>query len=113
MPNFSPLEILIFMSSALFLSGLGTLIAGVLVLILRSGNQDLNSLAVQTSQLVKKGFAEDVAGLVGNASALLGAMTELSRTQRGIGIILIIVGMLLMIGGCALVLYINSGQGMS
>lgn len=90
------------MAITLFGSGLFSLIAGIILLVFRSSNKDLRALTVQTTQMVKKGLAEDIAGLVGNASALLNAMNELSRTERGPGIILIVTGLLLMVAGAAM-----------
>ena len=78
------------------------LIAGIILLVFRSSNKELRALTVQTTQMVKKGLAEDIAGLVGNASALLNAMNELSRTERGPGIILIVTGLLLTVAGSAM-----------
>jgi hypothetical protein len=64
-------------------------------------------LAAQTAQLAKKGIAEDVAGLVGNASTLLSATNELVRTSAGIGVFLAVLGFLLMGVATWLVLQIS------
>ncbi len=102
----SPLHLLFLMTFTLFVIGLITFITGTVILVLRSRNKEINEVAAQTSQIVKKGLAEDVAGLVGNASALLTAMNDLARTQNGIGILLIIIGTILMLASCYLVWYI-------
>jgi hypothetical protein len=105
MSDVTPIQFLILATSTLFVVGLITFITGAVILIMRSRNKEINALTSQTSQIVKKGLAEDVAGLVGNTSALLSAMNDLAKTQNGIGIILIIVGTLLMLVSCYLFWY--------
>ena len=48
-------------------------------------------------------LAEEVAGLVGNASALLNATNELIRTSAGIGVFLTLLGVGLMVAASWLV----------
>jgi len=57
--------------------------------------------------LAQKGIAEDVAGLVGNASSLLSATNELVRTSAGIGVFLAVLGVVLMAAATWLVLQIS------
>lgn len=97
-------DIKLYMVVGLFALGVITLIIGILILITRSGGKEVRSLATQTARLAKKGIAEDVAGLVGNASTLLSATNELVRTSAGIGVFLAILGFLLMIAATWLVL---------
>jgi hypothetical protein len=94
--NLDLYEIKMYMVIGLFLLGIITLIIGIFVLIARSAGKEVRTLATQTAQLAKKGLAEDVAGLVGNASALLTATNELVRTSAGIGVFLAILGFALM-----------------
>ena len=54
----------------------------------RTSSSEVKALATQTARLAQKGIAEEVAGLVGNASTLVDAMDQLVRTTRGIGIFL-------------------------
>jgi uncharacterized membrane protein len=103
----SPLQYLIFAALILFGLGFITFITGAVILIARSRNKDIYTVTQQTSQIMKKSLAEDVAGLVGNASALLTAMNDLARTQNGIGIILIIVGVILMFFSSYVLWYIT------
>ncbi len=91
----------------LFLLGAITLLIGILLLVTRSAGKEVRALATQTAQLVKKGIAEDVAGLVGNASNLLSATNDLVRTSAGIGVFLAILGFLLMTVAIWLVLKIS------
>jgi hypothetical protein len=52
--------------------------------------------------------AEEVAGLVGNASSLLEAVNQLTRTTAGVGVFLATMGLLLMGSACWLALRISS-----
>lgn len=106
MPEMSLYEIQIAMTGGLFLVGLIILAVGVIVLIRRSAGREVRSLAVQTARLAQKGFAEEVAGLVGNATALLNATNDLMRTTAGVGIFLTLLGVGLMVGASYIVLRI-------
>jgi hypothetical protein len=93
--NISIYDLKLLMVIGLFLLGVITLLTGILVLVTRSAGKEVRTLATQTARLAKKGIAEDVAGLVGNASNLLRATNELVRTSAGIGVFLAILGFLL------------------
>jgi hypothetical protein len=90
-------EILILMASILFVLGILSSIIGIIILTTRATGRDVRTLATQTTRLAQKGLAEDVAGLVGNASALLDAINKLVRTTAGVGVFLTIFGLVLMI----------------
>ncbi|UCD41815.1 MAG: hypothetical protein JSV69_14825 [Chloroflexota bacterium] len=100
-------ELKLLMVIGLFILGAITLLIGILLLITRSAGKEVRALATQTARLAKKGIAEDVAGLVGNASNLLSATNELVRTSAGIGVFLAILGFLLMTVATWLVLQIS------
>lgn len=100
------LEILLVMAIILFSIGLISTIAGILILTLRSAGKDVHTLATQSTRLAQKGLAEQVAGLVGNASALLEAVNKLIRTTAGIGVFLTVLGLLLMVAASLLALQI-------
>lgn len=99
-------EILLVMVLILFSLGLIATIAGILILTLRAAGKDVHTLATQTTRLAQKGLAEEVAGLVGNASALLEAVNKLVRTTAGVGVFLTVLGLLLMITASLLALKI-------
>jgi len=105
--NIDVFDITLLMVVGLFILGVITLLIGILLLITRSAGKEVRTLATQTAQLAKKGIAEDVAGLVGNASTLLSATNELVRTSAGIGVFLAVLGFLLMAGATWLVLQIS------
>jgi hypothetical protein len=95
-----------FFVGLLFLLGLLTFIAGVLILVFRTSSSEVKALATQTARLAQKGLAEEVAGLVGNATTLVDAMDQLVRTTRGIGIFLTVLGLLMMGIACWLAIQI-------
>ena len=105
-PTFA-FELLLIMAFSLFVLGMLTTITGILILTTRVTSKDLRTIANQTSRLAQKGLAEEVAGLVGNASSLLDAMNQLVRTTAGVGVFLTLLGLCLMsaAGWIALKLY--------
>jgi hypothetical protein len=92
----SPFDLIFFMVMALFTLGAVSFVTGILILAVRASGKDVKALVAQTSQLAQKGLAEDVAGLVGNASGLLDAMNQLVKTTAGVGVFLTILGVILM-----------------
>jgi hypothetical protein len=92
----SAMNLVIYLDALLFLLGMATFIVGVYNLSLHASVNDIKTVAVQTARLAQKGLAEDMAGLVGNASALLDSMNQLVRTTRGVGIFLSLLGLALM-----------------
>ncbi len=105
--NFNVFDLKLLMVVGLFVLGVITLLVGILLLVTRSAGKEVRTLASQTAKLARKGIAEDVAGLVGNASNLLSATNELVRTSAGIGVFLAVLGFLLMAGAIWLVLQIS------
>lgn len=96
----NPFNMLVIMTVTLFFLGLGTFLIGVFLLALRSTDQELKNIVGQTAQLAQKGIAEDIAGLVGNASNLLDAMNQLIRTNAGIGVYVTIIGLIIIAAAC-------------
>jgi hypothetical protein len=104
MVSFNAQDMLLLMTVILFLMGMAITITGILILIFRAASGDIHTLAVQSTQLAQKGLAEEVAGLVGNASALLLAVDQMVRTSAGIGLFLTVAGLLVMGSACLLAL---------
>lgn len=90
-------DILMLMATVLFVMGIFSSITGIIILTTRTTGRDIRTLATQTTRLAQKGLAEDVAGLVGNASSLLDAINKLVRTTAGVGVFLTIVGLIFII----------------
>ena len=93
--SFTKADILLLMAIILFSLGVLTFIIGIIVLISRTMNKDIRTLATQTNRLAQKGILDGVAGLVGNASTLLDATNQLVRTTTGIGVFLVFISFLL------------------
>jgi len=90
-------NLLLLISLLLFSLGLITTVTGIIILTTRATGKELRAIAAQTTRLAQKGLAENVAGLVGNASSLLEAVNQLVRTTAGIGVFLTVTGIVLMI----------------
>jgi hypothetical protein len=78
--------------TSLFLLGTVTLVTGIVVLLTRTMGKDLRSITSEASKLAKKGLIDDLSGLVGNASVLLTASSQMVKTTAGIGFFIIILG---------------------
>ena len=98
--------LVVFMILAMFFIGLGTFITGIVILVRRASSYNLEAISEQTAKLAQKGIAEDVAGLVGNAANLMDSMNQLTVTTRGVGIILVLFGSVLVAGSCVFAYYI-------
>jgi hypothetical protein len=94
------------MAVILFILGIACTITGIIILTIRVSGGDLKTLAMQTTRLAQKGMADDIAGLVGNASNLLAALNDMVRTTAGIGVFITVIGIILMIAASLLALRI-------
>ena len=92
----------------LVVAGLGLLsvLGGIFVLVRKTFSRELTVIAEQTVKLGEKGIADDLSGLVGNASALIDSLNQLVKTASGIGIFLILIGCLMLIGASFLLIKI-------
>ena len=100
-------DLLLTISAVLFLMGVVTIGAGVVILVTKVMGGDLKQITAQASQLAEKGIAEDVSGLVGNASKLIDSLNDLVRTASGVGIFMVIIGFVLMMSAYFLLVQIN------
>jgi len=89
-------EAFMWMATIVFFIGVIVLLVGIIILAVQASGRNVKTVSDSVSKLAQRGIAEDVAGLVGNASSLLSSMNEMVRSSAGIGITLIITGMLLM-----------------
>lgn len=99
------IEILFIMDSLLFLLGAMMVLTGLIILTKKAIGKEIESLATTTSKLAQKGLADDIAGLVGNASTLMNALQDMVKTATGIGVFLVLVGGLFIAG--SLWIFIN------
>lgn len=96
MEIFTMQELQILMLVGMFLLGGLSFITGVAILVSGAWGRELRTITSQTTRLAQKGIADDISGLVGNASSLLNSLNEMIRTATGIGVFLTISGALLM-----------------
>ena len=89
-------EAFMWMATIVFFIGVIVLLVGIIILAVQASGRNVKTVSESVSKLAQRGIAEDVAGLVGNASSLMTSMNEMVRSSAGIGITLIITGMLLM-----------------
>lgn len=100
-------DFMLTMGIALLVAGLVFLGIGCFVLVKKILGKELQTIADQTSKLAQKGLTEDVTGLVGNARSLIDSLNSLIKTQAGVGVMLLLLGILLLAGAYALVLQIR------
>ncbi len=91
------IEILKIIVVALFAMGAISLASGIFILFKKVMGEEIKIIANQTAKLAQKGLAEEVAGLVGNASSLLDALNQLIKTTTGVGVFLTLIGFILMV----------------
>jgi hypothetical protein len=89
-------EAFMWMATIVFFVGVVVLLAGIIILIVQASGKNVKTVSESVSKLAQRGIAEDVAGLVGNASSLMNSMNDMVRSSSGIGITLIITGAALM-----------------
>jgi hypothetical protein len=96
MTTLNPHTLQIAMTGGAFVLGMVTFGTGVFILVFNIMRRDVKEITGQTARLAQKGLAEEISGLVGNASTLIGAVNDMVRTAAGIGIFLSILGLALM-----------------
>ena len=89
-------EFQITMATILFLLGLVVLALSIFILTRQAVGKDIQTIAKQTTKLAEKGITENIAGLVGNASALINALHDLSKSNTGIGVFLVFLSVALL-----------------
>jgi hypothetical protein len=85
-------EAFMWMATIIFFIGVVVLLAGIIILVVQASGRNVKTVSESVSKLAQRGIAEDVAGLVGNASSLMSSMNDMVRSSAGIGITLIITG---------------------
>jgi hypothetical protein len=93
--------------TSLFVLGIITLVTGIIVLLTRTMGKDLRSITAEASKLAKKGLIDDLSGLVGNASALLTASSQMIKNTAGVGILLIVLGFLQIGTSVGMIMYLS------
>lgn len=80
----------------LFFMGLFVMVISIFILTRQAVGREVQTIAKQTAKLAEKGITENIAGLVGNASALINALHDLSKSKAGIGVFLVFLGIALL-----------------
>lgn len=84
------------LATILFLLGLIVLGISIIILTRQAMGRDIQTIATETTKLAEKGLTENVAGLVGNASSLINALHDLSKSNAGIGVFLVFLAIALL-----------------
>jgi len=84
------------LATVLFGLGIIVMIISIFILTRQAIGRNIQAIATQTTKLAEKGITENIAGLVGNASALINALHDLSKTNTGIGVFLVFLGITLL-----------------
>ena len=84
------------MATILFFLGLIVMAISIFILTKQAIGREMQTIAQQTTKLAEKGITENIAGLVGNASALINALHDLSKSNTGIGVFLVFLGIALL-----------------
>jgi len=92
-------QLRMYMSVTIFIVGLVTFVIGASILLAGAFGKERANILAQTNRLAQKGLAEEVSGLVGNASTLLNTMNEMITTRNGTGIVMMLFGGALMLTG--------------
>ena len=96
MESISLYDLQLAMTVTTFMLGFIAFGIGVIILAVGTFGKDIKAIATQTTKLAQKGIAEEISGLVGNASNLLNAINGLVHTRAGIGVFLTITGIIMM-----------------
>ncbi len=99
-------DVMLIIIATLFFIGVLSTITGIIILVTKSIGKEVSTIAVQTTKLAEKGIAEDIAGLVGNASSLLDAINQLVINTAGVGVFLTLFGLLMIAAAGILTLQI-------
>ena len=96
------MNIIILSGALLVLIGFFSLIIGLIILARKALSKEVEEVTAEAAKLAKKGLLSDVGNSLQSASFLVKEMTELIKTERGVGLTLIIIGILLVGGGLAI-----------
>jgi hypothetical protein len=96
-------DLVFIVAASMTLLGVIAIGAGIVLLVTRASGKAVQTLATQATHLAQKGMAENIAGLVGNASSLVQALNQLILTNAGIGLFLVIFGFIMLIAAFLMV----------
>ena len=94
---------IIILSGALFVFiGFLSLILGLIILARKALSKEVDEVTAEAAKLAKKGLLTEVGSSLQSASFLVKEMTELIKTERGVGLTMIIISIILIAGGLAI-----------
>jgi uncharacterized membrane protein HdeD (DUF308 family) len=96
-------EFLTTLATTVSIAGVICLILGIFIMVKQAIGKNLQTIATQTTKLAEKGITDGVSGLVGNASLLIDALNGMVKSNTGIGIFLVFLGIALLCGAYFLV----------
>lgn len=96
------MNIIILSGALLVLIGFFSLIMGLIILARKALSKEVEEVTAEAAKLAKKGLLSDVGNSLQSASFLVKEMTELIKTERGVGLSLVIIGIILVAGGLAI-----------
>ena len=94
------------LAGAIMVLGVIAFVIGLFTLAFKVTNGEFNEISSSSAKLISKGLSEDVSAMMGNASALLESITQMTKTRAGVGMFLIIVSFILFIVSYYLVSHI-------
>jgi hypothetical protein len=103
MLSYTAHDFVFIVAASLTLLGVIAIGAGIILLVDRASGKAVQTIASQTARLAQKGIAEEISGLVGNASALIEALNKLIRTNAGIGVFLVLFGFVMLVAAFLMV----------
>jgi Na+-transporting methylmalonyl-CoA/oxaloacetate decarboxylase gamma subunit len=84
------------MAISLLIMGFIVLVISLIILTRQAIGKNIQTITKQTTKLAEKGITDNIAGLVGNATALINALNDLSKTNAGIGVFLVFLAIALL-----------------
>lgn len=100
---FTDREFVLILASCLVVLGAVAIASGIFLLVVRASGKSVQTIASQATRLAQKGIAEEISGLVGNASSLVESLNQLVRTSAGIGIFLILFGFAMLVAAYVMI----------
>ncbi len=96
-------DLVFILAASLTVLGVISIGAGIVLLVTRASAGAVQAIANQTAKLAQKGLAEEISGLVGNASSLMEALNQLIRTSAGVGIFLVLFGFIMLVSAFVMI----------
>jgi len=85
------------LAGAVMVLGIISFVIGLFTLAFKITGGEFNEISSSSAKLIAKGLTEDVSDMMGDASALLESITQMTKTRAGVGMFLIIVSFILFV----------------